>query len=62
MSLGNGRQYLAIPGPSVMPERVIRAMMRAAPNIYDGEMPDLSLIHISEPTRHICLSRMPSSA
>ena len=22
----------------------------------------LSLIHISEPTRHICLSRMPSSA
>ena len=23
---------------------------------------DLSLIHISEPTRHICLSRMPSSA
>ena len=31
------------------------------------EMPNLvlyslSLIHISEPTRHICLSRMPSSA
>ena len=24
--------------------------------------PLLSLIHISEPTRHICLSRMPSSA
>ena len=24
--------------------------------------PELSLIHISEPTRHICLSRMPSSA
>ena len=24
--------------------------------------PTLSLIHISEPTRHICLSRMPSSA
>ena len=23
---------------------------------------ELSLIHISEPTRHICLSRMPSSA
>ena len=27
----------------------------------DGEI-RLSLIHISEPTRHICLSRMPSSA
>ena len=26
------------------------------------EVLDLSLIHISEPTRHICLSRMPSSA
>ena len=25
-------------------------------------LPSLSLIHISEPTRHICLSRMPSSA
>ena len=25
-------------------------------------VPYLSLIHISEPTRHICLSRMPSSA
>ena len=29
-------------------------------DIADDE--DLSLIHISEPTRHICLSRMPSSA
>ena len=31
----------------------------------DGEVGtgySLSLIHISEPTRHICLSRMPSSA
>ena len=36
MSLANGRTYLAIPGPSVVPERVLRAMHRAAPNIYDG--------------------------
>ena len=28
----------------------------------DDAVVDLSLIHISEPTRHICLSRMPSSA
>ena len=27
-----------------------------------GRVLGLSLIHISEPTRHICLSRMPSSA
>ncbi|WP_204113486.1 pyridoxal-phosphate-dependent aminotransferase family protein [Shimia biformata] len=38
MSLANGRSYLAIPGPSVMPESVLRAMHRAAPNIYEGEL------------------------
>ena len=41
MSLGHGRPYLAIPGPSVMPDRVIRAMMRPAPNIYHGELTDM---------------------
>ena len=39
MSLGHGRHYLAIPGPSVMPDRVLSAMHRAAPNIYEGELP-----------------------
>lgn len=38
MSLGFGRPYLAIPGPSVMPDRVLGAMHRAAPNIYDGAL------------------------
>ena len=41
MTLANGLTYLAIPGPSVMPERVLRAMHRAAPNIYHGELPDM---------------------
>lgn len=41
MSLSNGLTYLAIPGPSVMPERVLRAMHRAAPNIYEGEVVDM---------------------
>ena len=41
MSLGNGRHYLAIPGPSVMPDRVLRAMQRPAPNIYHGELIDM---------------------
>lgn len=41
MILSNGRSYLAIPGPSVMPERVLRAMHRAAPNIYHGELVDM---------------------
>jgi alanine-glyoxylate transaminase / serine-glyoxylate transaminase / serine-pyruvate transaminase len=41
MTLSNGRPYLAIPGPSVMPDRVLRAMHRAAPNIYHGELVDM---------------------
>lgn len=41
MSLANGLQYLAIPGPSVMPEAVLRAMHRTAPNIYEGELVDM---------------------
>lgn len=36
-----GRDYLAIPGPSVMPEAVLSAMHRSAPNIYAGELPDM---------------------
>ena len=31
-------------------------------SVFIHYLVDLSLIHISEPTRHICLSRMPSSA
>ncbi|WP_040821305.1 alanine--glyoxylate aminotransferase family protein [Thalassobium sp. R2A62] len=42
MSLANGRRYLAIPGPSVMPDSVLRAMHRAAPNIYTGELHDVT--------------------
>jgi len=41
MSLSNGREYLAIPGPSVMPDRVLRAMHRASPNIYEGALPEM---------------------
>lgn len=42
MDLTQGQTYLAIPGPSVMPEAVLRAMHRAAPNIYEGELIDLT--------------------
>jgi alanine-glyoxylate transaminase/serine-glyoxylate transaminase/serine-pyruvate transaminase len=41
MSLANGRPYLAIPGPSTMPDRVLAAMHRAAPNIYEGALPEM---------------------
>ena len=42
MTLAQGRRYLAIPGPSVMPDRVLAAMHRAAPNIYAGPVVDLA--------------------
>ncbi|MGX0878494.1 alanine-glyoxylate transaminase/serine-glyoxylate transaminase/serine-pyruvate transaminase [Roseovarius sp. MBR-154] len=56
MSLASGRPYLAIPGPSVMPEEVLRAMHRSAPNIYEGDLiemtagliPDLRYVARSE--------------
>ena len=38
MTLAHGRPYLAIPGPSVMPDRVLNAMHVAAPNIYEGAL------------------------
>ncbi|SHG94521.1 pyridoxal-phosphate-dependent aminotransferase family protein [Marivita hallyeonensis] len=41
MSLASGRTYLAIPGPSVVPDAVLRAMHRASPNIYEGELIDM---------------------
>ena len=42
MSLSQGRSYLAIPGPSVIPDAVLRAMHRASPNIYEGELHELT--------------------
>ncbi|RED13017.1 pyridoxal-phosphate-dependent aminotransferase family protein [Pontivivens insulae] len=36
-----GPATLAIPGPSTAPERVLRAMHRASPNIYEGELVDM---------------------
>jgi len=41
MYSGSGRMYLAIPGPSVMPDRVLAAMHRPAPNIYGGELVEM---------------------
>ena len=38
MSLAHGRPYLAIPGPSVMPDAVLQAMHQPAPNIYEGDI------------------------
>ena len=42
LSLAFGRDHLAIPGPSTIPSRVLRAMHRPAPNIYEGELVDVA--------------------
>ena len=42
MSLSQGRQYLAIPGPSVIPDRVLQAMNQPCPNIYEGDLIELT--------------------
>ncbi len=43
MSLAQGREFLAIPGPSVIPDRVLQAMARPAVNIYEGALYDITL-------------------
>jgi alanine-glyoxylate transaminase/serine-glyoxylate transaminase/serine-pyruvate transaminase len=40
-NLSHGRGYLAIPGPSVMPDAVLQAMHRPAPNIYSGALVEM---------------------
>lgn len=42
LSVAQGREYLAIPGPSVVPDKVLQAMHRPSPNIYEGELSDMT--------------------
>ncbi len=61
MSLSQGRPYLAIPGPSVMPDPVLQAMHRPSPNIYEGELialtesliPDLR--YVAQTAHHVAI-------
>ncbi len=41
-TLAQGRDYLAIPGPSVVPDVVLQAMHRASSNIYGGALVDMT--------------------
>jgi len=56
-----GRTYLAIPGPSVSPERVLNAMHRSAPNIYEGEIVDMTralipdLRRVARTSQHVAI-------
>ncbi|MCB2134994.1 MAG: aminotransferase class V-fold PLP-dependent enzyme, partial [Rhodobacteraceae bacterium] len=61
MTLAQGRSYLAIPGPSVIPDRVQNAMHRAAPNIYAGELHQITaevkadLCRVALSTSHVAI-------
>jgi alanine-glyoxylate transaminase / serine-glyoxylate transaminase / serine-pyruvate transaminase len=47
-TLSQGREYLAIPGPSVMPDAVLQAMHRGAPNIYGRELAGMTKTIIAD--------------
>ena len=42
MTVRAGREFLAIPGPTTMPDEVLRAMHRPALDIYSDQMVDLT--------------------
>src|ERR1700758_4884407 len=42
MTVRAGREFLALPGPTTMPDEVLQAMHRPALDIYSREMIDLS--------------------
>ena len=43
MRLNRGRTLTAMPGPSVIPDRVLDAMHNAMPNIYQGDLVETSM-------------------
>ena len=43
MKLNRGRMLTAMPGPSVIPDRVLSAMHTAMPNIYEGTLVETSI-------------------
>ena len=49
--MSGGSEYLAIPGPSVMPDAVLRAMHRKAPNIYEGELVEMTASIVADLNR-----------
>ncbi|MEM7377583.1 MAG: aminotransferase class V-fold PLP-dependent enzyme [Pseudomonadota bacterium] len=42
MPLSHGYSHLAMPGPTVIPDRVLQAMHRPSPDIYSGELVESS--------------------
>ena len=58
MSLSHGRPMVSIPGPSVIPDRVLAAMHRPMPNIYEGELVEISY-SVQDDLRKIARTEQP---
>ena len=58
MSLSHGRPMVSIPGPSVIPDRVLAAMHRAMPNIYEGDLVEVSY-SVQDDLRKIARTEQP---
>ena len=43
MTVRNGREFLSIPGPTTVPDEVLRAMHRPAIDIYSGPLEDITM-------------------
>ena len=48
MNFSNGRIHRALPGPSIIPDEVLQAMQRPAPNIYGGELEEITMSILSD--------------
>ena len=48
MKVSNGRIHRALPGPSIIPDKVLQAMQRPAPNIYGGELEEITMGILSD--------------
>jgi alanine-glyoxylate transaminase/serine-glyoxylate transaminase/serine-pyruvate transaminase len=60
MTLSRGRDILAIPGPSIIPDRVLAAMHRPAPNIYEGELVEMTETIVADLARVARTSGKPA--
>src|SRR4029078_13419869 len=53
MSVRVGREFLAIPGPTTVPDEVLRAMHRPAVDIYSGSLVPLTDSLLSDLSRRV---------
>src|SRR5215831_15882345 len=51
MAIGAGREFLAIPGPTTVPDEVLRAMHRPAVDIYSASLAELTDSLLSDLSR-----------